>query len=366
MESIRWGILGTGEIAKQFAQGLASLPDAKLLAIGSRKLETAQAFSHQFHVPRTYKSYEELVADKEIDIVYIATPNTTHKDNCILCLTAGKAVLCEKPFTINAIEARSVIELAREKKLFCMEAMWTRFIPLMPKVRSMINDGVIGEVKMLTADFGTRVEFNENVRHFNPHLGGGALLDVGIYPISLAYYLLGTPLNIVSQATFGKTQVDEQSSIIFYYTNGQLATLYSSLRTNTPNEIIIMGTQGQLRIHAPIYKPYQFSVQKFPEPIKHSSNTKKSWKSSFKQISLIKKSYRYISRFIHKPKKTVIPYKGNGYNYEAAEAMKCLRHGECESQIMPLDETLSILETMDTIRSQWHFKYPNEINEAQA
>ena len=361
MKEINWGILGTGYIAQEFARGLRMLPDAKLLAVGSRKLETAQKFANQFQISRAYQSYEELVADKDIDIVYIATPNIAHKDNCILCLEAGKAILCEKPFTLNAKDARDVIELARHKKLFCMEAMWMRFIPLIPKVREMINDGVIGDIKMVTADFGLQIAVDENDRRFNPNLGGGALLDIGIYPISLAFYLLGKPSNIVSQVTLGKTQVDEQSSLIFQYANGQLATLYSSFLTNTPNEVIIMGTQGQLRIHAPIYRPDQLSIQTFPAlSTTTSSNSQPSWKLTLKQMALFKKSYHYLSRFIHKPKKIVIPYQGNGYQYEAAEAMNCLRTGKMESQTMSLDETLTILETMDTLRTQWGVKYPNE------
>ncbi|EDN69648.1 oxidoreductase family [Beggiatoa sp. PS] len=303
MKEINWGILGTGYIAQEFAQDLRRLPEAKLLAVGSRKLEVAQAFAHQFQIPRAYQSYEELVTDKDVDIVYIATPNTAHKDNCILCLEAGKAVLCEKPFTLNAKDAHDVIELARDKKLFCMEAMWTRFIPLVQKVREMINDGVIGDIKMFTADFGLQMAFDENDRHFNLKLGGGALLDIGIYPISLAFYLLGKPSNVVSQATLGKTQVDEQSSLIFQYANGQLATLYSSFLTNTPNEVIIMGSQGQLRIHAPIYRPYQLSIQQFTALSSSSSKIQPGWKSTLKQIALVRKFYNYLSRLVHKPKK---------------------------------------------------------------
>ena len=354
MTTINWGILGTGSIAQQFATGLSFLPDAKLLAIGSRNSATATAFSQQFKVPRCYASYEKLVQDKDIDIVYIATPNTMHKDNCILCLEAGKAVLCEKPFTLNALEAEEVIKLARNKQLFCMEAMWTRFIPLIAKVRDMLGEGVIGEVKMLTADFGQQIEFEANKRHFNPNLGGGALLDLGVYPISLAFYLLGPPATIVSQAILN--EVDEQSSIIFSYANGQFATLSSSFSTNSPGEVIIMGTQGQLRIHAPIYRPSQISISKFATP----SSSSTGLKQALKNIELVRKSYNFFTRLVAKSKKIVIPYQGNGYNYEAAEAMHCLKNAAKESQIMPLDETKAIMETMDTIRSQWHFQYPSE------
>ncbi len=359
METIHWGILGTGYASQQFAQGLRNLPNAKLLAIGSRKPETAKAFAHQFQVPRTYHSYEDLVNDKDLDIIYIATPNSLHKAHCLLCLEANKAVLCEKPFTLNAHEARKVITLAQQKKLFCMEAMWTRFIPLMKKVRDLLNAGTIGDIKMLTADFGMRVPFNEQDRRFNPQLGGGALLDLGIYPISLAFYFLGLPTTIASQVHLGKTQVDEQSMVLFNYANGALATLSSSFLTDMPNEIIIMGTQGQIRVHTPIYRPTQLSIQMFPA-LQSSIQEEPNWKSTLKQNALLKKSYRFLTRFIHKPEKIVIPYENNAYQYEAIEAMACLSKGESESQIMPLAETLAILETLDIIRKQWQLTYPTE------
>lgn len=352
MKTINWGILGTGYAASQFAQGLSTLTDAKLLAIGSRNIETAEKFSRQFNVPRKYASYEDLVMDKDISIVYIATPNVVHKENCLLCLEAGKPVLCEKPFTMNAKEALDVIQLARHKGLFCMEAMWMRFIPIIQKIPDILGEGVIGEVKMFTADFGIRVKFDENDRCFNPDLGGGALLDMGIYPISLAFYLFGSPSHIVSQCSFGN--VDEQSMVIFRYPNEQLAVLSSSLLTNMPSEVVIMGTKGVMRIHAPIYRPSKLSISHFSDKTPDPSNTKQGWKSSIKQLSLVRNVYEnYLSPFLNQPSKQNFSYKGNGYNYEAAEVMKCLRNGECESKIMPLDETLNILETLDTIRNQW-------------
>lgn len=353
MKTIHWGILGTGYAAHQFAQGLRTLPDTKLVAIGSRQRETAETFAQQFQVPRAYGRYEDLVNDPDIDIVYIATPNPLHKDHCLLCLTANKAILCEKPFTLNALEAQAVIALARQKQLFCMEAMWTRFIPLIKKLRELLNAGTIGELKMLTADFGLRVAFSEQDRHFNPQLGGGALLDLGIYPISLAFYLLGAPTTVVSQAIIGKTRVDEQSTVIFNYSNGLLATLSSSFLTELPNEMRIMGTQGYIRVHAPLYRPSQLSIQTF-SPLQSAERIETvGWKSQLKQNAFLKKSYRLLTRFTHQPKKIEVSYTGNGYQYEALEAMTCLRTGKSESQIMPLAETLAILEIVDTIREQW-------------
>jgi len=352
MKTIHWGILGTGYAAHQFAQGLRTLAEAQLVAVGSRQQGTADTFARQFQIPRAYSRYEDLVNDKEVDIVYIATPNPFHKDHCLLCLTAGKAVLCEKPFTLNAEEAQEVVALAYQKRVFCMEAMWTRFIPLFQKVRDLLRAGTLGELKMLTADFGLRVAFSEQDRHFNPQLGGGALLDLGIYPISLAFYLLGAPTTVVSCATIGKTQVDEQSTVLFRYPNGLLATLSSSFLTDLPNEMMIMGTQGCIRVHAPLYRPTQLSIQIFP-PLQTENNEIVNWKSKLKQNALLRKSYRLVTQLVNKPKKIVVPYTGNGYQYQALEAMRCLSNGELESRIMPLAETVTILKTLDAIRQRW-------------
>ncbi len=359
---IRWGILGAGSIAKQFTQGLQTLPEAELLAVGSRKLETAAAFARQFNVPRKYQSYQDLVMDQDIDVIYIATPHAMHKDNCLLCLEAGKAVLCEKPFTLNARQAGEVIDLARHKKLFCMEAMWMRFIPLIQQVKDIINRGQLGEIRTLSADFGIRAEFEAGNRFFNPNLGGGALLDLGVYLISLAFYLFGPPAHIVSQAVLGQTKVDEQNSIIFRYAQGQLATLSSSLLTSTPTEALITGSRGQLKIHGPIYRPHRLSITKFLEkPLLSTGSLNQGRLSYFKQTFLARRlSHVLRSLLRERTKKMVIPYQGNGYNYEAAEVMRCLKNGVCESEIMPLDETLAIMETLDTIRAQWNFKYPQE------
>jgi predicted dehydrogenase len=369
--TIHWGILGTGLIAREFAEGLRSLPDAQLLAVGSRKLVTAQEFSRQLNIPRAYGSYEELVADQDIDVVYIATPHIRHKEDCILCLQAGKAVLCEKPFTVNAQEARDVIAIAREKQLFCMEAMWMRFMPLIQTVQQMIHNGSIGEVRMLTADFGYPAKYNPENRFFNLKLGGGALLDRGVYPLSLAFQLLGLPSQVVSQASIGQTGVDEQVAILLGYPQGQLAILSTTLRSQTSNEAVIIGTGGQIRIHAPFFKPHKLSVSKFHEesasfiPVSQSSGLKQRLLSSAKQSKLLKRLYLNFNSlafpFIGKQGKNIVQlYDGNGYNYEAAEVIQCIKNGEIESKIMPLDETLKIMETMDNIRSQWNLKYPHE------
>ncbi len=366
VQPIRWGILGTGYVARQFAEGLRCLPDAELVAVGSRSSTSARAFARSFRVPDVHASYEDLISNGDVDAVYIATPNTRHKDDCIACLQAGKAVLCEKPFTINAKEAREVIAVARQNRVFCMEAMWMRFIPLMQRVRALIQDGAIGDIRMLIADFGIFNPFDPQSRCFNLQLGGGALLDLGVYPLSLAFQLLGIPSQITSQASIGTTGVDECSAILLSYPQGQLAVLYATLRGYTSTEATIVGTKGQIRICTPLYRPYKFSLIRFrecTEPLSSSAALKQ--KLSFvKQYPLLNRLYlrldQYVLSLIRKPPTKTVPYDGNGYQYEAAEVMRCLRSGKGESETMPLDETLGIMETMDTIRCQWNLTFPQD------
>ena len=321
---IRWGILGTGKIARQFAAGLTHLPDAKLMAVGSRTAESANAFGAQFEVSHRHVGYEALVSDPDVDAIYVATPHSCHQQNTLLALTTGKAVLCEKPFTINAREAEQAIAFARSKKLFLMEAMWTRCFPLMAKLRELLAAKAIGEVRMLTADFGFRAEYHEEERLFNPAAGGGALLDVGIYPVSLASMIFGPPTRIVSHAQLGKTGVDEAAAIILSHAQGQLAVLSTAIRLETVQEAIIMGTTGRIRIHSPWWRPAALT----------------------------------ISRESQSDEIMEFPFAGNGYQLEAAEVMRCLRAGELESRVMPLDETLSIMRTLDALRAQWGLRYP--------
>jgi len=324
--TIRWGILGPGRIARKFATGLRDAEGAELLAVGSRSSERAEAFAQEFDVPRRHEGYESLAADEDMDAIYVATPHPMHKDNTILCLEAGKAVLCEKPFTINAAQAQAVIRVARERKVFCMEAMWTRFLPSIARLRELLADGAIGEVRMVCGDFGFRTGFDPEGRLLNPNLAGGGLLDVGVYPLSLTQMILGSPTRIASLAEIGETGVDEQCAAVLGYAGGQLAVIRAAVRTTMGQEAEVLGTEGRIRLHA-------------------------GWWGGSRMT---------LMRAGAEPSDIDVPVKGNGYNYQAEEVMRCLREGKTESETMPLDESLAIVQTTDRIREQWGLKYPME------
>jgi dihydrodiol dehydrogenase / D-xylose 1-dehydrogenase (NADP) len=325
-KTIKWGILGCGKIASKFAEGLKAIPEAELEAVASKTPGKARSFGKKFDVKNIYDNYSDLVNNPSVDVVYIATTHNFHFQNASLCLSNSKPVLCEKPITLNAKQAEELINLAREKKIFLMEAMWTRFLPCILELNELINQGIVGEIQHVTADFGINREFDPKVRAFNPELGGGALLDLGIYTINFARMIYKEPpLKMQSSAFIGTTKIDEKSCYLFEYKNGQTAMLSSSYRLHMTDKAFIFGSKGYLEI------------PDFYHPIK------------------------IILSLEEKPKKTFrLPYKSTGYNYEAKEVMKCLISGQIESKIMPLDETLEIMKTMDILRSQWNFKYPEE------
>ena len=324
---IRWGVLAPGRIARKFAEGLQDADGAELVAVGSRSAERAQAFADEFGVSRVHCGYEELVDDSEVDAIYVASPHPFHAEHTILCLEAGKAALCEKPFTVNALQADRVVAAARRTGVFCMEAMWTRFIPTMVRLRELLGEGAIGEPRMLNADFGFRAGWDPESRLLNPELAGGGLLDVGIYPLSLASMVFGAPEATASVSHIGDSGVDEQAAVLLRYAAGQIAICYTAARTNTPHLAFIMGTDAQMWLGDSWWNGRALEIRRpgadAPEIIE--------------------------------PER-----KGNGYNYEAEEVGRCLREGLPESPVMGLDESLSIVQTMDQIRAQWGLRYPME------
>ncbi len=325
-DQIKWGILGPGRIAHQFARDIRLVKEARLWAVASRQKERAREFAQRYTIPKAYGSYRELVEDEAIDIVYIATPHGRHYEDIKLCLNHNKAVLCEKSFTLNARQAQEVINLARTNGLFLMEAMWTRFLPITQKLRKLLKQNVIGRLHMLSADLGFPFPFDLQSRLFNPVLGGGALLDVGVYPVSLSQWFLGTPREMRSLAVMGETGVDEQAGMVFSYANGVMAHLFTSIRSSTPSQAVFMGDKGHLIVQAPLYRP------------------------SGIVIKLENGREEYLKA----------PLKGNGFNYEISEATRCLLQGQLQSSIMPWQDTTDVMKIMDGLRALWGFSYPQE------
>ena len=318
--------MGPGNIAKSFAKGLATIPGAAVrYAVGSRDLGRARAFADAFGFEKAYGSYAELAADPDVDIIYVATPHPQHEEAVILCLNAKKAVICEKPFAPNARQAARMIDCARENGVFLMEAMWTRFLPTIVKTRELIAGGAIGKVLHFNAEFAFRAEVNPEGRLFAPAAAGGSLLDVGVYNMSFCSMIFQKrPDRIQSHLSIGSTGVDEAASVIVNYAGGQSASLYSAIRTNTSHDASIYGEDGYIKL--PGY-----------------------WHGD----TVILKNNDGIQEF-------KLPFEASGFQYEAEEVMACLDSGLLESAIMPLDETLSVLQSLDKIRFDNNLRYPFE------
>ncbi len=328
MKNIKWGIIGCGGIAHMFADSLAVLDNGTLLAGASRSPGRAQAFAEKHEMERVYTDYESLAVDPDVDAVYIATTHNFHFENIKLCLENGKHVLCEKPFTVNAAQTETLMTLAREKNLFMMEAVWTRFLPAIGKLRELLAEGVIGEVLTVKADFSITGEFGAEHRLKNKALAGGALLDLGIYPITFAALVFGEqPERIQSSAVMGETGVDDRAFYLFDYPGGRRAMLSSSFSHHAPVEGVVCGTKGHIRV------PLFLAAQELQ-----------------------------IYRDGEAPEIIKLPYGENeNFTFEIAEAMACIAAGKMESEILPLSETLAVLKTMDTLRAQWGLAYEGEV-----
>lgn len=323
----RWGILGTGNIASTFARDLKLLPDAEVVAVGSRSQETAETFGASFDIPRRYPSYQELVEDPDVDVVYVSTPHTMHHPAALQAIRAGKAVLVEKPFTINAAEARELAAEARVRGTFLMEAMWTRFLPHVIKIRELLAAGRLGPVRSFVADHGQWLTEATAYRLHAPELGGGALLDLGIYPVSFASMLFGRPAKITAVSDKTAKGVDAQTGILLQYSGGEQAVLFTSLETRTANRATISGIDARIEVDGVFYAPSPFRVV-------HRDGAEEWFR---------------------------IPHEGHGLRHQAAEVGRCLREGRTESDILPLDESIGIMETLDEIRRQIDVRYPSEM-----
>jgi predicted dehydrogenase len=315
---VRWGILGTGGIAGTFAADLRRGDSGVVTAVGSRSQESADRFADAFAIANRHGSYESLVADPDVDVIYVATPHPMHRDNAILALEAGKHVLVEKPFTMTADEARQVVRAARTNRRFAMEAMWTRFLPHVAVIRDWLARGVLGDVVTVIADHGQWFAEDPEFRLFAPELGGGALLDLGIYPVSFASMVLGAPTRIVSISDPAFTGVDAQTSVLLAYDSGAQAVLSCTLRAKSPTRASIVGTDARIEIDGDFYTPAD--------------------------VALIPR--------IGDPTRVESVHEGRGLRHQADEVARRLSAGDLESPLMPLDETIAIMETMDAVRAQ--------------
>jgi predicted dehydrogenase len=320
--SVRWGILGTGKIAKAFANALKDTPGAVLAGVGSRTLDGAQAFTAEFG-GTAYGSYEALANAADVDLIYVGTPHPMHAENVRMALDGGKGVLCEKAFTVNREEAEALVTLARSKKLFLMEAMWTRYLPALAEVRRIVASGEIGTVRQVIADLGFNAAFGPEHRVFNPVLGGGALLDIGIYPLSIAVALLGPVDAVLAQADIGATGVDEQTTFLLKHKGGGMSVCSCSLRARLPSELTIAGELGHVRMNSMFHRAQTVTVTRADG----------------------------VSRTV------ATPFLGNGYVHEAIEAQRCWQEGLIESPAMTHEDTLALMGVMDEVRRQIGVSY---------
>lgn len=326
MSGLRWGILAAGGIADIFTSDLR-IAGIDVRAVGSRELAKASAFAAKHEIASAYGSYEELVEDPGLDIIYVATPHPMHAEAALLALDHGKHVLVEKAFTLNAAEARAVRDRARERGLLAMEAMWTRYLPHMVRIRELLAAGVLGELRGMQLDHSQSLPRDPLHRVNNPALGGGALLDLGIYPVSFAWDVLGAPEQVLASATFTDTGVDAEIAMTLRYAEGAIATSFSSLRSRGPNTATILGEQARIEID-----PIWFSA------------------TSFRVIDL---KDQVIDTFESR-------LDGRGMQYQALAAEAIIAAGERDSRILPIEESVAIMETLDEIRAQIGLRYPGE------
>lgn len=326
MDKIKWGVLGTGHIANKFAAALRETEGAVLCAAASRTLQKAQDFAAKYGFEKAYGSYEELAADSDIDAVYIATPMASHYEDAMLCLNAGRNVLCEKSVTLNVSQLEEILALAREKGLFFMEAMWMKCRPFYLKAKEWISSGRIGQIRYIKADFSNFVPYAPENRLFRPDCGGGALLDLGVYPLTMIEDILGEPSGTVSAANI-RDGIDLSESIILRYPGNVYAAAESGFEMPLRNNAVIAGTDALIGFG--------------------------DWFHCSGKVYLIERDGNFAEEFSD-------PEGVDGYSYEIAEVQRCLREGLAESPLVPHSGTLAVMRIMDECRRQWGLVFPSE------
>ncbi len=319
------GIIGTGNIAATMALTVDRMKNAKLYAVASREKIKADVFARKYGCKKAYGSYEELVKDKKVDLIYIATPHSAHYENAKLCIANGKPVLCEKAFTVNAKQAEELFSFASVAKVFITEAMWTRYMPMLTTIREILGSGIIGEPKTLTANLGYVIDGIDRIQ--NPALAGGALLDVGVYTLNFALMMFGNSIEkVTSTCTYTKTGVDEQNSITLHYTDGKVAVLNSSVVSQSDRKGIIYGTKGFIVV----------------ENI-----------NNYESVAVYDDSYKKVAMY-------KAPKQITGYEYEVEASIKAIREHKTECMQMPHGETVRVMKMMDELRKEWGIAYPFE------
>lgn len=326
-DTVQWGILGCGAIAHKLAEAITKTKQCQITAVASRSAERASAFASKWGAPIALSSYEELVSHPDLDVIYIATPHSHHYAHTKLALSAGKNVLCEKAFTVNAQQLELLIQMAKDNGLFLMEAMWTRFLPGVEQAMELIHSGALGVVNALSADFGFYAPFKSDSRLFNPSLAGGALLDIGIYPLFLSLLLFGAPDKYWSDSVLSRDGIDLSTSMLLRHPGNIHSHLFATLTANTPTTATIYGSEGSLHFHEKWFTPVPFTIR---------------GNQGAEQLF-------------------EIPATINGYEYEVDEVNNCILRGKMESDRMPLAKSLELLRMMDRIRKNNGVIYPNKI-----
>ena len=322
-KNYRWGILGAGRIADKFCTATDFVKGSEVYAVASRDIENAKAYASRYKASRYYDNYDDLIKDENVDIIYIATPHAFHYEQTLNCLRHKKAVLCEKPMSLTYRQTSEMIRVATENKVFLMEAMWTACMPFIAKIKSLIKEDVIGEPRYVSGDFGFTVPVDVDSRLFNKALGGGSLMDIGIYPLFLATLILGEPTSIKTISALTSTGVDEYANVILQYKNGATAHILSTVSFNTAIEAEIIGTKGSIKIKNPWFKATDFSLHLNDGSIENFT----------------------------------IPHESNGFEHEIKHVMNSLDYGVLESDLMPHHLTLSISKTMEEILKQANVSY---------
>lgn len=350
VKPFRWGIFGTGAISAKFSQGLKAAYNAEPVFVASRNLSRAQAFAGSLRIPHAIEGYEAAATSGMADAIYIASPPAEHARLALMCIEAGVPVLIEKPFASSAADAQRIANAARAHGIFAMEAMWTRFLPAAQAFKERLASGVLGEVHMLSGCFGTAKQVDPRNGAFDPARGGGAMAQLGTYPVSLAQWLLGTPVGIQASGRMGETGVDEDAAFTLRFANGATGSFYASIRAWAPNDFQAMGPDGILGFHGPLYRPNGLRLTR--QAPQRFSTPRFDWKMRMKEQDVFHRIAQMMGWSARdRARVEPFPYRGNGYHYEADEVQQCIARGAIESAIMPLDDSIAVARTVDAIRA---------------